>query len=470
MRFLSFLFVAVCVFTQSPVISAVEFEKPNIVFIIADDLGWADVNYNGATFYETPNFDAVANEGMRFNRAYSGGPNCAPTRACLISGMYSPRHQIWTPGGKSKGDFRNMKLLVPNRRNAKGDGLFPSKAALDASVVSIAEIVKQAGYKTAMLGKWHVGPDRQGFDVFTSNGEEGVTKAQYGNIDVAEKLTNRAVKFIEENRSKPFLLYLSHFDVHTPIRARKDVVQRYDEKLRTGDWNYQWNTTYAAMIEAFDKSIGRVRQALANHDLSDNTLVIVTSDNGGFGGVITGPLKGAKGSLCEGGVRVPTSMVWPRVIKPGSVCDIPITSVDFLPTFAELTEARLPQNQPVDGSSIVSLLRGKRALTERSIFWHFPLYLVASGRPVIPIFGSDQLYWRATPSSMICKGDWKLTYYHEDQSHSLYNIAEDPFEKNDRSDEAVNKATALRKELLTWIDNTNAPVPAKLNPRFSPSR
>jgi len=442
-------------------------EKPNIVFIMADDLGWSDVAHNGAKFYETPNFDQLTADGIKFTRSYVSGPNCAPTRASLISGMYTPRHQVWTPNAKSKGAFSNMKLVVPNRDNGKGDGLFPSKTDLDPKVESLAEVMNKAGYKTAMFGKWHCGPDQQGFDIFSGDGTTKPHKKHYGSPTVAATLTRGACDFIDKNKKDPFFLYLAHWDVHSPHRAEKKVVAKYKEKLKNGNWDNKWNPTYAAMIEAFDKSIGQVRQAIKKAGIANNTLIIVTSDNGTIGQVASGPLKGAKGSLFEGGVHVATSMVWEGVTKPGSTCDTPFSSVDYMPTFAELGGAPLPKNQPVDGKSLVPLIKGKKALKNRSIFWHYPLYLQANGKPVLPIMGTDKLYWRSTPSSMIVKGDWKLIHTYEDNAVLLYNIAEDPYEKNELSATSPEIAQVLRKELQNWVKETNAPIPSKVNSEFS---
>lgn len=443
---------------------------PNIVFVMTDDLGWSDVGFNGATFYETPNLDKMAAEGMNFTRAYSGGPNCLPTRACLISGMYTPRTQIWTPGGKSKGKLSHMKLLVPNFVTPVDT--FPSKLQLEPSVTSLAEVLKAAGYKTARFGKWHVGKDTQGFDISDPNGKGAkIGKKFYGNIDVHESLTDASCKFINDNRDGPFFLYLSHWDVHTPIRARKTVKAKYAKKLKEGNWDRKWNTTYAAMIEAVDKSVGRVQNKLKQLDLENNTLFIFTSDNGGVTGVTTNhPLKGSKGSFYEGGVRVPTFMRWPGVIKEDTKCNTPITSVDFMPTFAELAGTSVPTNQPVDGASIVPLLHGNKIET-RAIFWHFPLYLKSQGNGrVFPISGTQQLNWRGVPSSMICKGDWKLMHLFEDDSIRLYNVATDISESEDLAARHPKMAQQLLAELKSWQKKTKAVIPTQLNPAFEKSK
>ena len=450
------------------VLSTSSAAKPNIVFIMADDLGWADVGFNGATFYETPNIDQLAADGMIFDRGYTGGPNCAPTRGCLMSGMYTPRHKIYQPGGKSKGKVEYMRLLAPNKKNKESGGEFEVKNDLPASTVCLAEVLNPQGYKTAMFGKWHLGDsETQGFDVFDKNGKSSPNGKFYGKPTVTRQLAEAAAEFISENRDGPFFVYLSFWDVHTPHRAEKPLVQKYEEKLAASSGKKR-KPVYAAMIEAVDSGVGRVRKALKQAGVAGDTLVIFTSDNGLLGSVHSGPLKGAKGSLCEGGVRVPMAMAWPGVIEAGSRCDTPITSVDFMPTFAELAGGALPTTQPVDGRSIVPLIKGQKALSDRAIFWHYPLYLQSNGQPVVPIYGTDRLYWRAVPSTMIMKGDWKLTLHHETGRPLLYNIGEDPSETTDLANRNPEKTQELLEELKIWISETKAPVPATVNPDFTP--
>lgn len=440
--------------------------KPNIVFIMADDLAWADTGFNNTKFYETPNIDKLCKSGMKYNRAYSGGPNCLPTRACLISGMYTPRTKIWTPGGKAKGQKTWMKLDVTTNNK---DGLV-SKTNLEPSVTSIAEVLKSAGYTTARFGKWHVGPDTQGFDISDPNGKGGkIGKKYYGNIDVHEWLTDASCKFIKANKDKPFFLYLCHWDVHIPIRARKDVTAKYQKKLDSKKWDRQWSPVYSAMIDALDTSVGKVTATLKELGIEKNTLVIFTSDNGGHSITSNKPLKGQKGAFYEGGVRVPTCMSWPGVIAAGSENNTPITSVDFMPTFAELASAKLPTQQPVDGISIVPLLKGK-PVPERSIFWHYPLYLAAYNidGQVHNVASTNKPYWRAVPSSMICRGAWKLMHLFEDNSIRLYNVEMDIGESKDLSKEHPKKAAALFAELKQWQADTKALIPIKQNASFDP--
>ena len=455
--------------SKSPVVSP---SKPNIIYIMVDDLGWAYVGYNGAKFYETPNIDQMRSAGMAFSSSYPGAANCMPSRSCIMSGMYIPRTQMWTPGTLAKGETKFMKLLVPRQGDRKGHDEFPTKGTLDPSVISVAEVLNTAGYRTARFGKWHLGPDTQGFHVSDSGGNgKGGGGKYYGNVDVAERLTDRTLEFIEENRDDSFFIYLCHWDVHTPIRARKNVVAKYKKKLEQGKWDRKWNPTYAAMIEAVDISVGRVREAVRKQGLEDNTLIIFTSDNGGHSGATwCEPLKGAKGAFFEGGIRVPTCMTWPGVIKPGSTCDIPITGVDLMPSTAELAGAKLPKKQSVDGRSWVPLLSGKKAHTDRAVFWHYPLYLAGGDyNQVIPVHGTDRNYWRATPCSVIRKGDWKLIQFFENDSVQLYNLKSDVGEQSDLSTAEPKRAASMLAELKAWRKKTKAVIPTTPNPDFDPN-
>ena len=440
-----------------------ETERPNLVLILADDLGWNDVGFNGDEFYETPHLDRLAREGMIFANAYSGGPNCAPTRASLISGMYAPRHMVYTPGGKSKIDPRKMRLWVPVQqrfweRTGVTDPIsdaFEIRQALDPSVVSIAEVLKQGGYATARLGKWHVGPDTQGFDLSSSDGKPGTEKNHYDDPNVTFDLTDVSIDFIKENRHRPFFLYLSHWDVHGPLVARRNLVAKYEEKLASWTKNkHPYNPTYAAMVEAVDTSVGGILKTLEELSLAENTLVIFSSDNGGTRVSINQPLRGVKGSLYEGGVRVPTCMRWPGVIAAGTRSLTPITSVDFLPTFAELAGVSLPASQPVDGESFAPLIKGRAALEDRAIFWHYPLYLAG----------------RATPASAIRKGDWKLIEFFEDGRLELYNTVTEISEATNLADAMPAKASALHQELIAWRDATDAAEPREPNSYYSDTR
>ncbi len=474
-------------------------DQPNIIFIMADDLGWQDVGYMGAKFFETPHIDALAAEGISFSAAYSGGPNCAPTRACLMTGTYTPRHHIYTPGGKAKGNAEYMRLLVPvkNRRDknleAKADAQFAITNSLDPSFVCIPEILRDAGYQTARLGKWHLGDDTQGFHLSSANGKGGPNGSFYGNVDVAQQLTDRALQFMEDNRDGPFFLYVAHWDVHVPHRAKKAVVAKYADKLEklSKRERLNFNPVYAAMIEAVDQSVGRIADKVDELGIGEQTLIVFTSDNGGLPGVSQlDPLRGSKGSLFEAGVRVAACMRWPGTIESGAQCATPITSVDYLPTFARLAGGDLPETQPVDGTDITPLLRGD-PIEERSIFWHYPLYLQGKGLTIqIPASerpniddqrnrtgnarrkaggnrnqaAGDRYSWRGFPSTSMRRGDWKLIEFHEDQSIGLFHLAEDPGETRNLASEMPDRVAELKAELDRWQDLTDAPIPSLPNP------
>lgn len=448
-------------------------DKPNFIFIMADDLGWQDVGYAGAKFFETPNMDRFAAAGMKFDAAYSGGPNCAPTRACLMSGVYTPRHSIYTPGGASKGNPKHMKLLVPavsrkdKRLEKTAKEQFVIKNSLAPEFICIPEVLKTAGYVSARLGKWHLGDDTQGFDLSTADGKGSMTGHFYGDINVAEQLTDRALKFIEENRERPFFLYLTHWDVHAPHRAREAVVAKYKAKLAAlpEDLRANFNPDFAAMIEAVDQSIGRIVAKVDEIGLGQKTLIVFTSDNGGIREVSQlDPLRGEKGSLFEAGVRVPCAMRWIGRIRPGSTCATPITAVDYLPTFAGLGGAKLAAGQTVDGVDLSPLFDGA-PLPERAIFWHYPLYLQGQGLKVRLADGSSYS-WRGFPSSSMRRGNMKLIEFFETDAIALYDLAKDPGEQHDLSTELPGVAAKLRAELDAWQKATKAPIPTTLNPEY----
>ena len=319
---ISFFLLSTCTKTKKST-----HNPPNIVFIMADDLGWSDVGFNGAP-YETPNIDKIAAEGMICTRFYPSAANCAPSRASMLTGMYTPRHKVYVPQGLSRGGkISNMRFKTPtwNADSSFFNTFEVSINHVDPSIVSLAELLNQAGYVTARFGKWHIGGNNQGFDVNSAAGEIGITtnrtvehqvttniKIQggkeerfYDDTMVAERMTNAAIDFITQNKSKPFFLYLSHWEVHTPMAACKDRIayfsKKFSEQNITG-----LDPTYAAEIEQIDISTGTIIRALENHNISDNTIVIFTSDNGGVSNLTSNkPLRAGKGTFYEGGIRTP---------------------------------------------------------------------------------------------------------------------------------------------------------------------
>ncbi len=446
--------------------------RPNIIFVLIDDMGWRDLGCYGSTYYETPNIDRLAAQSMVFSDAYTCGPNCAPTRASLMSGQYTPRHGIITVGNSDRGPA-HLRKLIPQE----------NKTVLDAGITTVAEAIKPTGYASASMGKWHLGNDPrhgpigQGFDLNVGGYEAGHPRSYfspYKNPELkdgpkgeylTDRLTDEALMFIEANRDKPFFLYLPHYAVHTPIRAKKDMIAKYKAKEPS---NGQGNPTYAAMIESTDQGVGRMMAKLDELGLTDDTIVIFSSDNGGVGGykalgikggevTSNAPLRGGKGMLYEGGIRVPLFVRWPGVVKPGSRCDEPVITVDFYPTLLEMAAAQRPARQALDGQSILPLLRGAGGLQREAIFWHFPAYLQGSGGT-----------WRTTPAGAVRKGNWKLIEFFEDGRVELYNIVRDISEKNNLAEEMPEKAKELHKLLRNWRKSVNAKVPTQLNPKYNP--
>ncbi len=427
-------------------------KRSNIVFIFIDDLGYKDLGCYGSRYYETPHIDKLAGQGMRFTSAYSNAPNCAPTRACLISGQYTPRHGVYTVNSPERGKARLRKLIpIKNKTN------------LDSKVVTIAQALKAAGYRTACIGKWHLGdkppyrPEDRGFDVVFRRTRRShfMPDGRY----LTDVLTDESLKFMEQNRDKPFFLYLSHHTVHTPIQAKEELIEKYKQKKPVGGHN---NPAYAAMIESMDQSVGAVCAKLDELKLSDNTIVFFFSDNGGYANATSMvPLRGSKGMLYEGGIRVPMIARWPGRIKPGISCDVPVIGIDFYPTFLEIAGATKPAGYVLDGVSLVPLLTRRENLKRKAIFWHFPAYLEP--------YNDSQWPWRTTPASAIRHGDWKLIEFFEDGNIELYNLKNDISETKNLVKTNPEKTKELHMMLVEWRKSINAPVPTEKNPRYDPA-
>jgi arylsulfatase A-like enzyme len=427
-------------------------EKPNFVFILIDDLGWKDLGFMGSQYYETPNIDKLADQGIVFTSAYTNAPNCAPTRASLLSGQYTPRHGIYTVGNSKRGKAR-LRKLIP----------IQNETTLGSNIVTIAEALKPAGYVSASIGKWHLGkgpqhgPVGQGFDVEFQRDHKKGHFNRAGEY-FTDRATDKAIDFIEKYKDKPFFVYLSHHAVHTPIQAKKEMIEKYKKKQGSGGQN---NPTYAAMIESVDQSVGRVVGKLDELGLADKTIVFFFSDNGGVVGITSmAPLRGGKGMLYEGGIRVPLIVRWPRKVKPGRICDVPVIGIDFYPTMLELAGAPRPSEQLLDGESIVPLLTRSGKLKRKAIFWHFPAYLEAN-------YGWKGV-WRTTPAGAVRKGNWKLIEYFEDGTLELYNLENDIGEQNNLVAKMPKKTKQLHGLLKNWRRSINAPVPIKRNPKYNP--
>jgi arylsulfatase A-like enzyme len=425
-------------------------ERPNIVFILADDLGWSDV---ASAYYETPNIDRLAARGMRLS-SWGTCQNCAPTRACLMTGQYPPRTGIYTVDSLARGRAEDRKLVPPENL---------TELPLDRT--TIARALQASGYATAMFGKWHLGetgahhPGRRGFDeaITTMHKHFGfVTRPKTdvaNDVYLADWLTDRAVDFITRSKDRPFFLYLPHFGVHAPLEAKKELAARFEKKAPAGGHR---DPAYAAMIASVDESVGRIAAALDALGLARKTLLIFSSDNGGVGGYgaaarnITdnAPLRGGKGQLYEGGIRAPFIAAWPGEIPAGSTSSFPAAHVDLFPTLLEIAGAKAPA-QPLDGVSLAKLLRDPAAAPARdALYWHLPGYLEgAAGR------------WRATPGGAIREGDWKLLEFFEDGRLELYHLKDDLGETKNLAAEKPERAKAMREKLAAWRASLNAPMP-----------
>lgn len=428
--------------------------KPNFVFVLMDDMGWSDLGCYGNTFHETPNIDRLASQGMRFTQAYAACPVCSPTRASILTGKYPARVGItdWIPGYGSKG----KPMTTPDFHQE-----------LPLSEVTIAEMLKRSGYRTGYVGKWHLGkvpyyPTRQGFDVNIGGTHQGHPPSYFDPYGIpslpdrkegeylTDRLTDEALKFIEESKDQPFLLYLAHYAVHTPLQAKKELIEKYEARVKPG--MKEKAAVYAAMHDSVDESIGRLMKKLDELKLAENTVFIFFSDNGGLERVTSNaPLRAGKAMLYEGGIREPLIVRWPGKVKAGSVCDSVVMSTDFFPTMLDMAGSTTPRPKNLDGVSMLPLLTQTGSIRREAVYWHFPHY-----HPV-----------GATPAGAIRKGDWKLIEYFEDGHVELYNIREDLSEKNDLAQKMPDKAAELRKQLAEWRESVSARMPTP-NPEYVP--
>ena len=438
-------------------------DKPNIVFILADDLGYMDIGANNPkTFYETPNIGALAAKGMNFKQGYAACPVCSPTRASIMSGKYPPRTGVtdFIPG------MRSGKLLSA-----------PNADHLALEETTIAEALRNAGYTNFFAGKWHLGdgkfyPGAQGFNPNLAGKKRFYYPPDAPPTDMtndgktSDRIAAAAVRFIDANKDRPFFAYLPFQAVHVPIHARPDLVEKYERKRASAppdSWGteraskvrlVQNHAAYAAMLEQMDTAIGRVLAALDRNHLTDRTIVVFVSDNGGLAtseGQPTSnlPLRAGKGWLYEGGIREPMIIRAPGVTKPGSICETPVISTDFYPTLLELVGLPLLPRQHVDGHSLVPLLKGN-SLDRGPLFWHYPHYGNQGG----------------APAGAVREGDWKLIEWYEG-GIELYNLADDPGEKHDLAAENPAKVNELQAKLAAWRKEVGALMPTP-NPNSDP--
>ena len=508
------LLVAGCLVALSaPTALAAAEEPPNIVFFLVDDLGWSDIGVFGSSFYETPNIDGLAEQGVRFVNAYAASHVCSPTRASLLTGKYPARLRLtdWLPGRREH-DFERMLSAE-------------KLAALPLEELTLAEALKEHGYRTGIFGKWHLGADEagplnQGFDVqapdfhgstprggyFPPYRMEGLTIEGEEDEYLTDRVTDLALEFIEQSRDTPFFLYLSHFAVHDPIQGREDLVERYRQKLAQAEppagpafvlegnpddpeplsraqldalleepshrehrvlpqgtikiKQHQDNVEFAAMVTAVDDSMGRVLRTLDELGLTDNTIVVFYSDNGGMAAANFGypervvdperldtaystsnlPLRGAKGWLYEGGVRVPLIVRWPGAGQNGAVRDEPVISPDFYPTLLEMAGLPAQPDQHVDGVSFAAALTGG-AFERDAIYWHFPHY---------------SNHGMQSPGGAIRVRSYKLLEYFENGTVQLFDLDNDPGEQRDLAAEQPAKAAELRAQLQAWRESVSA--------------
>lgn len=453
---------------------------PNIIFILIDDLGWADVQANfPKSFYETPHINQLAREGVLFTQAYAAHPVCSPTRAAIITGKHPNRVGItdWLPGN----DPKDRPLLGPQDRNE-----------MALTEITLAEKLKENGYRTGFVGKWHLGhdeaywPEHQGFDINIGGWEAGQPRivpgvsngyfSPYGNPRLedgpegeylTDRLTAESLQFIRDNRDNPFFLYLAYYTVHTPIQAAKDHIEKFEAKRASlaieevpheveGEGYtklLQENAAYASMVAAMDENIGKILETLKKEGLDENTWVVFTSDNGGlstlyreYAPTANGPLRAGKGWCYEGGIRVPLIISGPKVTNPGRRENVPVVSMDFYTTLLSIAKIK---HDAEDGENLLPILRQEGPVDRELLFWHYPHY-----------HGSA---WK--PGSAVREGDWKLVYFYEEEKSTLFNLANDLGERTDLAAEFPEKVSELKYKLDSLLSATNAELPKK-NPSY----
>jgi arylsulfatase A-like enzyme len=438
--------------------------QPNVVVILMDDLGGRDVGCYGSTYYRTPNIDRLAASGMQFTDAYAACPVCSPTRASIMTGKYPARLHLtdWLPGRPDRPDQRLLRPVI--------------RQHLPLEEITVAEALKAGGYATGHVGKWHLGgrgclPTDQGFDVNIAGSETGspptyfapytngrrslpgledAPKGEY----LTDRLTTEAEKFIEANKDRPFFLYFAHFAVHIPLMAKPEITAKY---ATDGKFGAQNNPIYAAMVESMDDSVGRIVKKLADLRLSERTVVIFTSDNGGLSvregpntpATSNAPFREGKGYLYEGGIREPFIVVAPHLVNPGTTCPMSVSSIDLFPTILEL--CGVPSDAKPDGVSIVPLLRGG-TISRDALFWHYPHYSNQGGKP----------------SGAIRAGNTKLIEFYETGKLELYDLNKDVGENHDLANERPDIVKRMATKLDAWRRSVDAQM-MKPNPAYIPN-
>ncbi len=440
---------------------------PNIVFILVDDLGWSDLGVYGADLHDTPRIDAFADQSMRFASAYSASPVCSPTRASIMTGKHPAKLHMTVWREAAKYPPLDRRLLPPTTIDS-----------LPHEEVTLAEVLRYGGYVTAHVGKWHLGTaeyyaQTQGFDYDIGGSLWGAPQTffyPYGGAGpfhglryvphlaggqegeyLTDRLTDEAIRILRLERTKPVFLHLAYHTVHTPIEGKPEIAERYRERVRAGMRHR--NPNLAAMVHSLDENVGRILDALDDLGMSDDTAVFLTSDNGGYVNSYEGmqvtdnaPLRSGKGSLYEGGIRVPAIVRWPGVTVPGSVSDVPISSIDYFRTVLAMAGLDIDRDhsRSLDGIDLAPLLRNPGHVPDRAaLYFHYPHY-----------------YATTSPVSSVRAGAWKLLRYYEDSRLELYNLTDDIGERHDLSTEEPQRASALLQRLDTWLERNNAQHPS----------
>ncbi|MFC6227895.1 sulfatase [Paenibacillus allorhizosphaerae] len=456
--------------------------KPNVIFILVDDLGWGELGCYGNTFNETPNIDALAAGGIRFTTAYASSTVCSPSRAALMTGQAPPRNGIT--------DYLrpDTEWHLPLNPNSFADNELPEDTdfRFDPNMVTLADMFKQQSYHTGIIGKWHLsgydqngvkfGPTKYGFNESIVSEQVGIGNGSYfwpyKLVDPAiqpldgkkeeylvDRMNEEAVRFIRRNADRPFFLYLSHYAVHTTLVGKTEDVRYFAEKagLNSSDdlaWIKHHNPILAAMLKSVDDGVGMIRKTLEELGLDQNTLIIFTSDNGGETRVTrNGHLRGGKSTTYEGGLRIPLAMSWPQRVAKGTECRVPTINMDFYPTFAEILGYQIPKHHIVDGVSITSLMYGLEEgaeipadLVDRSFYWHYPL---------------EKPHFLGGRSSAANRtGDWKIISFFDDESKELYNLSNDEAESVNLSRSEPELTHKLDENLKSWLESVNAEIPA----------
>ncbi|WNJ20592.1 sulfatase [Pontibacter sp. G13] len=443
--------------------------RPNVILLVADDLGWRDVGFMGSPYYQTPNLDLLASESLVIQQGYAGAANCAPSRAVLLSGQVTPRHGIYTVGNSDRGKAHTRKLIPTENTVHFAD-----------SMVTLAHAFQQAGYVTANIGKWHVSDDPTEFGIDYNRGGShrgGPGKDGYFspyNLDhledgpageyLTDRLMQEAIQFLETYQDSAFFLYMPFYGVHTPLIGKPELVDKYSGISPVNGQGHKPH--YSAMIETLDQNVGRLLAALKRLDL-DNTIIIFTSDNGGIANISRQwPYRAGKGSYYEGGLRVPLMFHWSGHIPSGRNEQLPMTFLDLYPTLLGLSDMEAPAGKTLDGNDLSPFLLGQAVpeiIQNRPLIWHFPIYLQAYSQGADD--SRDPLF-RTRPGRVIRQGNWKLHHYFEDDEWELFDLSQDPGERINLASRHPEKLNALKLQLETWREKYQAPIPTAPNPRF----